>query len=320
MNMLKRSLFILGFSIFTMGLFAQSVEEAGAKYNAGNTAMKEKKYASAVTSYEAALKIAKASPDAGDLTGNIESQLMTAYSKVGLSQYKKKEYDASLASLDKSYALADQLADADMQKKLKEYIAKIRSAKGMSLINENKLDEAYAEFEMAHEVKSNCAISYYGKGLVFKEKGDMDKMMENMDEAIKIGKAEPKMAKYGEKAKDAAGKALVAEATSEITKEHGKEAVKLINDSFKYEPANADTYYYLTIAYNKNKQYVEAAEAANKAIALQTGDKSSIYFELGQALEGSGDTAGACAAYKNVTTGPNVDAAKYQMTQTLKCG
>lgn len=303
-----------------MGLIAQSVEDAGAKYNEGNTAMKEKKYSAAVTSYESALKIAKASPDAGDLTGNIEKQLMTAYSKVGLSQYKKKEYDASIAYLDKSYALADQLADAAMKKKLTEYMAKIRSAKGMSLIKENKLDEALAEFEMAHEVKSNCAISYYGKGLVYKEKGDMDKMMENMDQAIKIGTEQPKMAKYGDKAKDAAAKTLLAEATEEITKEHGKEAVKLLNDSFKYAPANADSYYYLTIAYNKSKDFGNAIEAANKAISMKDGDKSSIYFELGQALEGNGDTAGACAAYKNVTSGPNVEAAKYQMTQTLKCG
>ena len=160
-----------------MGLFAQSVEDAGAKYNEGNTAMKEKKYSSAVASYEEALKIASSAMDADELKGNIEKQLMTAYMKTGLSSYKKKDYDASLAYLDKSYALADQLGNAATQKKLTEYMAKIRSSKGMSLIKEKKLDEAYAEFEMAHEVKSNCAISYYGKGLVYKEKGDMDKMM-----------------------------------------------------------------------------------------------------------------------------------------------
>jgi len=318
--MFKKSLLIIGLTIFTMGLFAQSVEEAGAKYNEGNTAMKAKKYSAAVASYEAALKMAKASPDAGDLTGNIEKQLMSAYMKTGLSSYKKKDYDGAIAYLDKSYAIADQLGDAGTQKKLTEYIAKIRSSKGMSLIKDKKLDEAYAEFEMAHQEKADCAISYYGKGLVFKEKGDMNKMMENMDQAIKIGSEQPKMAKYADKAKNAAGKALIAEATQEITREHGKEAVQLINDSFKYESGNADTYYYLTIAYNKSKQYAQAAEAANKALSMKAGDKSDIYFELGQALEGNGDAAGACDAYKKVASGPNVEAAKYQITQKLKCG
>ena len=103
------------------------------------------------------------------------------------------------------------------------------------------------------------------------------------------------------------------------TGEHGSTAVKYINDSFKYAPGNADAYYYLAIAYNKTKEFAKAVEAANKAISKKEGDKSDIYFELGKALEATGDTAGACDAYKKVTTGPNVDVAKYQITQTLKC-
>ena len=113
---------------------------------------------------------------------------------------------------------------------------------------------------------------------------------------------------------------MISEATEEITKEHGQEAVQLINDSFKYAQGTADTYYYLTIAYNKSKDYGNAVENANIALGMKEGDKSSIYFELGQALQGKGDSSGACNAFKNVSSGPNVDAAKYQMEQVLKCG
>ncbi len=88
----------------------------------------------------------------------------------------------------------------------------------------------------------------------------------------------------------------------------------------KYQAGSADTYYYLAIAYNKTKAYSKAIEAANKALGMKEGDKSDIYFELGQALQGKGDASGACGAYKKVSTGPNVDAAKYQVEQILKCG
>ncbi len=44
-----------------------------------------------------------------------------------------------------------------------------------------------------------------------------------------------------------------------------------------------------------------------------------MYFALGQACEGVGNNADACAAYKNVTSGPNIEVAKYQITQVLKC-
>jgi TolA-binding protein len=148
----------------------------------------------------------------------------------------------------------------------------------------------------------------------------MEKMMASMDKAIEIGSGQSKMAKYVQRAKNAASKALVAEATEELTKEHGDIAAKYLNDSFKYQAGDADAYYYLTIAYNKEKQYSNATEAANKALGMKEGDKSDIYFELGTALAGKGDTSGACNAFRQVKSGPNVDAAKYQIEQVLNCG
>lgn len=321
MNTFKRTLFFIGLTIISFGLFAQTVEEAGAKYNEGNTALKEKKYSNAVSLYEDALKTAEdAGPDAADLKGNIEKQLMSAYYKNGLSLYKKRSYDDAVANLEKSNKLAEQLGNAAMTKKNVTYIARVLSTKGNSLVKEGKLDEAYAEYEKAHAIKPDCVNSFYGKGLVYKERGDMAKMMESMDEAIKYGADNPKAAKTVAKAKKTASKTLVNEAAREIQKERGANAVKYINDSFKYAEGNADSFYYLTIAYNKTKQFGEAVTSANKAIEMKEGDKSDIYFELGQALEGKGDAAGACNAYKQVTSGPNVEAAKYQITQSLKCG
>jgi tetratricopeptide (TPR) repeat protein len=321
MNMLKKSLMIIGLVVLSLGMFAQSVEEAGAKYNEGNEQMKAKNYSGAVTSFEAALKLIKGTGGEGeDLKGNIESQLMNAYYRNGISKYKAKKYDASVSEFEKSYSLAEKNNDADMQDKLTVIMAKVLSSKGLTQLKSDELDAAYATFEQALQVKPTCVISYYGKGLVWKERGQLTSMMESMDKAIELAGTEPKMSKYADKAKSAASKALLAEATEEITKEHGKEAAKHINDSFKYEPGNADAYYYLTIAYNKSKEFDKAAEAANKALGMKEGDKSGIYFELGQALKGSGDTSGACDAFKKVTSGPNVDAAKYEITQTLKCG
>lgn len=318
--MLKKSLMLLGLVVLSLGVFAQTVEEAGAKYNEGNEQMKAKNYAGAVTTFEAALKLAKgAGPDAEDLKGNIENQLMNAYYRNGISKYKAKKYDASISEFQKSIGLAKQLGDTDMEDKLVVIQAKVLSSKGLSELKDNELDAAYASFDQAHKIKSNCVISYYGKGLVWKERGDMNQMMTAMDKAIEYAATEPKMSKYADKAKSASSMALLATATEEITREHGKEAAKYINDSFKYKAGDADAYYYLTIAYNKSKDFSNAIESANKALSMKEGDKSGIYFELGQALKGSGDTSGACDAFKKVTSGPNVDAAKYEITQTLKC-
>ncbi len=306
--------------MLSFGLYAQSIDDVGAKLNEGNEAMKAKQYAKAITAYEAAIKMSgTVGAEADALKESSQQQLVNAYYRNGITLYKSKNYESSVANLNNGRKMAAEIGDTDMEDKLTVVTAKVLSSKGMSLIKDNDLDGAYQAFDEAHKVKPTCVISYYGKGLVWKERGDFNKMMSSMDKAIELGQKEPKMDKYVERSKDAASKALLAEATEEINKEHGAEAARHINDSFKYKAGDADAYYYLTVAYNKSKNFGKATEAANTALGMQQGDKSSIYFQLGQALEGQGNTSGACDAYKQVTSGPNVDAAKYQITQVLGC-
>jgi tetratricopeptide (TPR) repeat protein len=147
--------------------------------------MKAKDYAAAVTAFESALKMAEAAgPEAADLQMNIETQLMNAYYRDGVSKYKGKKYDESIAQFDKGIAMAEQIGDSEMSEKLVVIKAKVLSSKGMSQIKKNDLDGAYATFDEAHKIKPNCVISYYGKGLVWKEKGDMDKMMNSMTKPL----------------------------------------------------------------------------------------------------------------------------------------
>lgn len=306
-------------TLVTIVVAAQSVEDAGAKYNEGNELYKEKAYSSAVTSYEEALNIAiGVGVDAEDLKSSIEKQLMNAYYKNGL-QYKSIGLDAAIASLEKAYALAEQLGDDKMKTKSAINIAKFRSGKGNSLLKKNKLDEAFAEYEMALEIQPTCVNAFYGMGKLYKAKNDMANMVINMDKVIEFGADNPKAAKYVKKAKSTASKALVTAGAKEIQKEHGKKAAEYINQSFNYAPGNAKTYYYLALAYNNTNNWNDAITAANKAIGMETEKNSEMYFALGQACEGVGNNADACAAYKNVTSGPNIEVAKYQITQVLKC-
>ncbi|MBC8320612.1 MAG: tetratricopeptide repeat protein, partial [Bacteroidetes bacterium] len=188
MSILKRILLIISIVMLTVVAMAQSVEDAGAKYNEGNAFFKEGAYGKAVTSYENALKIANSvGTDADALKGNIEKQLMNAYFKNGLLQYKGRKYDAAVAYLEKAYAISGRLDDESMKTSTSTYIAKVRSTKGNSLLKENKVDEAFAEYEIALEVEPTCVNAYYGKGLVYKSKDDMDNMVVNMDKVIEYG-------------------------------------------------------------------------------------------------------------------------------------
>jgi len=305
--------------MFTFVVMAQSVEEVGAKYNEGNGLYKEKDYTNAIAAYESGIELAnEVGFEADDLKGTMETQLMNAYYKNGL-QYKKIGIDAAIASLEKAYELAGELDDDSMKTKSASVTSKLRSAKGNSLLKKDKIEEAFAEYEMALEINPNCVKAYYGIGRVYKSKGDYKNMIVNMDKVIEVGADNPKATKTVKKAKSTTSKALVNAGAKEIQREHGKKAAEYINMSFTYAPGNAKAYYYLSLAYNNTSSWDDAITAANKAVSLETGDKGDIYFALGQAYEGKGDVTGACTAYKSVTTGPNVEAAKYQMTQVLKC-
>jgi len=318
--MLKKSLMMLGLVVFVLGLSAQSVEEAGTKYNEGNEFVKEKNYEAAVPVYEQALKIAdEAGPDAADLKSNIETQLGNAYYRAGIDLYKGKKIKASIAMLEKGYAFAGQVGDDDLKGKTADLVSQLRSKLGDSLRKKNQLDDAYAEYEMALEIDPTCVKAVYGEGLVFKEKDNLDKMLEKMDKVIKMSDGDEKLQKLADAARKTSSNALEVAGAKELQNGNAEKAIQLINQSMTYLDGEANTYYYLLLAYNKINDWDNAIASGTKALELKKDDKSEIYFGLGQANEGKGDSAAACSAYKNVTSGPNVEAAKYQMTQVLKC-
>lgn len=321
MNVLKKAAFLITFLLFTLGLSSQTVQEAGEKYNEGAQFYQAKNYSDAVKSFEEALKMAdQAGPEADGLKASIQSQLINAYMRNGLDYYKEKDMEKAISELDKSTVLAAQTGNTEMESKTRGITSKIYAAKGNGLLKDEKLDEAKTDYEKALELDASNLDALYGLELVAKSKGDMESMMKYADMLVETGSSNPKAADDVANAKSAATVTLLNEAAKALQGKDSQNAIIYINNSFKYTPGDADAYFNLSVAYIMNKDWDDAVTAANKALELKEGDKSGIYFQLGQALEGKGDSAGACDAYQKVTSGPNVESAKYQITQVLKCG
>jgi tetratricopeptide (TPR) repeat protein len=239
--MLKKSLLMIGLTILSAGIFAQSVVDAGVKYNDANNAFNEKDYAGAIEMYSEALDIAtQAGPEAEELKGKIEGQLTTSYYKQGVSIYKT-DIDGALATLDRGYAFANELNDTKMVKKFASTIAQLRTKKGDNLLDEKKLDEAYAEYEMALNMQPNYPKTLYGQGMVFKEKGDMDKMTEKMDLVIKFGSDNPKMESFVGAAKATVSRNYLTQAAEALNGENYNKASEYIEMSLAYAPFDEGT-------------------------------------------------------------------------------
>ncbi len=320
MKFFLKSALIIGLMIFGLNVFAQSVDEAGQKFNAANEQFKANAFSQAVTLYEEALKIAKkAGPDASDLQAKIEDQLVNAYFKNGITFYKRRQFDQAIAQLRKTKALAKSIQNAKFVKLGTTYIARVYSTKGLVAIKKKDYANASNQFAEALKEKPDCVNALYGKVLVARGQGNMEEMMTLVNKLGSMGATNARAAKTYAKAKNVAFKTLLSNGASELQKEHVSKALGYLKDAEKYHAGNSLLFYYEAIANVKLSKWSDAIAAANKAIALAKNDKSDMYFTLGQAYQGKGDKTNACKAFKNVVKGPNVAAAKYQIKQVLKC-
>lgn len=319
MKNLKKVLILLFIGLVSFN-YAQDINAAAEAFNNGNEAIKAKNFAGAVGFYESSLdECNMIGTDAAELQGKVEAQLTKAYYYNAQILYKKKKFDASVAEFNKAIEAAAVSKDTKTAGKAKNFIPKVYASQGLSLVGDKKYDESLVIFEKALGSKADCVNAYYGMGLAYKEKDDIDAAVESFDNAVKNGAGNPKAEKTVNKAKSAAQNMLEANAAKELQIEHTQQAIDYLNKANTYGTGSANTYYMLALAYNKQSKFDDAIKAATQALATEGVDGNSVNFELGKAYEGKGDAANACASYKKVTGGPNVKAAEFQVKEVLKC-
>jgi len=98
------------------------------------------------------------------------------------------------------------------------------------------------------------------------------------------------------------------------------DAIVMLNKAVKYGD-DKNLFYYFADVYNKQKNFSEGAEYAQKGLTLETGDadsKAKYYFQLGLAQVGKGQTSDACSSFKNAMFGAFAEPSKVQRSN-LKC-
>lgn len=300
--------------------YAQDINEAGAKFNEGLELDKAKNYGGAIEAWEEAISVCDdIGFDAEELKANIQKKLGYTYFKQGITQYKKKKFDVAIDALKNAKEIASEINDAKTAKSASIYIPKIYSTKGLTLMAKKNYDEALSIFDEALKYNSKCVDAFYGKGMTYKALNKLDLAAEAFDKVIALGVGKKSAAKKVASSTIAAQKMFEAKAASELQIEHSAVAVDLLNKALKYSQSSPNTFYLLALANNKLKKWDATIDAAQKALALEGVDASAVNFELGKAFEGKGSAANACAAYKKVVDGPNVEAAKFQIKEVLKC-
>jgi tetratricopeptide (TPR) repeat protein len=298
-------------------LIAQTLDDAGAAFNAGIQFSKDLKYAEAAASYEQTINICKQVGDDGmELQIKAEQQLPGTYFNLAKSFFDAKNYNEAIPNFEKALQYADQMGETKTADASKTYLAGIYYAQGNADLKADALATAIEKYNKSLSYKPEYYKSFYGLGLVYKKQENLPLMKENLDKVISLAGDD---AKTIGNAKDAATSAYQKAGALALQSNKYTAAVENLLASQEYDNTEPRTWFYLAIAYNGQSKWDDAIAAATKALELQTEDKSDIYFELAKAQENKGDKATACANYKNVTGGNNVAAAKYQIETVLKC-
>lgn len=318
-----RSIIALAFvfsASFCAVLSAQDRNEVIAVYNEGAKAM-QTDVPAAIVAFEKVITLSNQVGDtANDLKQNALKALPGLYYKLAATANNEKKPAGEIITAAKlAGAMAEKYASATYKENSKKILVNGYYKMASEFFSAKDYDNAMLAFDSVLTLNPDHIASLYNKAQIYKIRDEADLFEQSVD--LFLTKLDP--AKDADKATQAKGSAL-----EYFRSEGGKannankldDALALLGKAAKYGD-DKTLFYYFADVYNKKNNFSEGAAYAQKGLDLETGDaeaKAMFYYQLAVAQVGKGETAAACASFKNAQFGPFAEAAKAQRTN-LKC-
>lgn len=314
MNLVKRSLLtIAAVASFLVGQ-AQTMDDAGASFN-NAVKLIETDVNGAIEAFKSTITICeKVGADADELKKQSMDQIPGLYYRLVLKFNEEKNFQGAIEACQPTLEAAVTYNDEATKAAVEKLLPQLYLALGLEQFKAKDYTNAEVSFSKSLELDPGNLQTMDFKMKVYGVTDDLPKLSETLDAMVAIDANSPLIAK----GKEFAAKRYSYAGAKALKGKNYSEAAELLAKATTYDE-NAKTFNYLGIAYNSLKKWDDAITAFNKAIELETKDKSDLYFQLGTALQAKGENDSACEAYKKVTSGPNIKGAEYQMKQVLKC-
>jgi tetratricopeptide (TPR) repeat protein len=315
----KAAVFFAVSLLFGMNVKAQTRADVVKLYNDGVKAV-QTNIDSAIIKFESVVKMSEAIGEtANDLKQNATQSLPGLYLKAASAKLSAKKPGSEVVSaVKKAVASAEKYNNAAVKDNAGKLLAQAYNKMATDFFAAKDYDKALATFDSVLAINPDNLAAIYNKALIYKGQNNAAAFEQTIDTYVsKAGTADPA------KAKQASTSALeyFRAAGSKANQENKlDEALNLLNKGAKYGE-DKDLYYYFADVYNKQKNFDKGAENAQKGLALETGTpeaKAKFYYQLAVAQSGKGQTAEACASFKNAVYGAFAEASKAQM-KNLKC-
>jgi len=283
----------------------------------------------AIQLYRDALEISREN-GLNDITDLVEERLPRVYGSRASSAYKTYQNERTVSSIDvaiedfkASQEAAAEFGNQQVEQQAKGAIPQLYYVRSILNFRQDNLEEAMSDLNTAIEFNPNYAAAYYQKGIVQKRMTpeDTDAWLELYDRAIEIAQ-QIGNDKTLENAREGAADELIYRGVNLGEDRNFDRAIELLNKVEEYDPSSDEQHYRLSEIYNKRGNWSAAETHARQALEYHTGgvaDKAKIYFELGTALKGLGQTESACSAFENARYGDFTEPANHELEFQLKC-
>ncbi len=307
-------------AIMGTSINAQELNDVIKVYNEGAKAVQTDPQA-AITAFENVISLSdKVGETAADLKKKAIQVLPGLYVKVASNALTaKKPAPEVILAAKKAAAAATKYDNATGKENAGKILVQGYYNMGTDFFTKKDYANALLAFDSLLTINPGYAAAIYNKALVFRAQNNAGSFEENIDlfidkmkssnDSVRVKQASRLALEYFRAAGSQANQAKKLD-----------EALVQLNKAAKYGD-DKDLFYFFADVYNKQKNFDSGAEYAQKGLALESGNaeaKAKFYFQLGLAQAGKGQTADACASFKNALFGAFAQAAKAERTN-LKC-
>lgn len=326
--MKKRALIIVTALILASGaIFAQTLTDVINEFNAGVESLNSQSYETALEQFNESLELSDAvGEEADDMKEQAREQIVGTYYRQAITLMKRKQYDQALPALENTVALsAEYDKKPEYAENAKKYLPSLYLREGNVQRAQGNFDEALGFFDKALEMQPELYKAHQGKGIVYKETNDIDKMLGEFSIAKEKALAKGDQAFISDinSAINGHYRELIEEELMMIDPEESDYTflIDICDEAIEANENNGYAYWQAAMAYNKMVDYDTAIEYAEKGVAVETDPVmlSALYYELGQAYQNTVRYTDACEAYNKVTEEPFTTRAEKKMMTTPDC-
>lgn len=301
-------------------LNAQVLNDVITVYNEGAKASQTDAKA-AIAAFENVITLSdKVGETANDLKQKAIQVLPGLYVKVASNALnEKKPAQEVIQAAKKAATVAEKYGNATGKGNAGKLLTQGYYNMGTEFFAKKDYNNALLAFDSLLVINPGYPSAIYNKALVYRSQNNATGFEENIDSFIEKMKSSNDSVRVKQASKLAL-EYFRASGSQANQAEKLDDALALLNKAAKYGD-DKDLFYYYADVYNKQKNFDSGAEYAKKGLDLETGSaeaKAKFYFQLGLAQVGKGQTADACASFKNAMYGPFAAPSKAERTN-LKC-